>query len=192
MLIQSLVEFEDLGPVVLRNSFNGETFTFPPTSNDRDVAAFSCSLEPEGSGGGNAMLHIHPHARETFRVRTGCLLVHIDGADRLIFAGDSITIEAGEKHRFYNHSIGPTKFDVEFSPAQRHRDFFMTFGQLTERKPQWFSHKGKPDFLLMALMLHEFRDHLYLAAVPTKAQKLLFALATPLALMCGYRLPRSR
>jgi hypothetical protein len=48
--------------------------------------------------------------------------------------------------------------------------------------------KGDPHFLLIALVLNTYPDHLYLAGPPVFLQKLLFALLAPLSRVRGYRI----
>lgn len=48
--------------------------------------------------------------------------------------------------------------------------------------------KGDPNLLLIALVMHSYRDHLYLAGIPVFVQKLIFAALSPLARLRGYRL----
>src|SRR5215212_83326 len=58
--------------------FNRETFIFTKPESP-EVAEFEVRLGPGGSGGGNALAHIHPKADEEFTVRSGRLAVVIDG-----------------------------------------------------------------------------------------------------------------
>lgn len=64
---------------VLRNAFNQETFIFSGPVDDPSVAKFDVLLARGGSGGGNALVHVHPGADEHFTVRSGRLKVVIDG-----------------------------------------------------------------------------------------------------------------
>jgi hypothetical protein len=41
---------------------------------------------------------------------------------------------------------------------------------------------------MIALVLHTYRDHRYLAGPPIFLQKLIFALLAPVARLCGYRM----
>lgn len=173
--------------LVLRNHFNGETFTFPPETHG-SAARFACELEPGGSGGGDGLLHVHPVACETFQVTQGCLGVTIDNIHHLVRAGECVIVRPGQRHRFRNESPGRTNFVVEFTPAQRHREFFMTFARLTDDRPSWFSPSGKPNLLLTALMLHRFSGHLYLAHLPIWLQRAAFALLARVAVLLGYEL----
>jgi mannose-6-phosphate isomerase-like protein (cupin superfamily) len=172
----------------LVNAFNDETFVFPIGENEPAVARFDVLLAPGGSGGGNALVHVHPGASETFTVKSGRLAVVMGGVERFAEPGQSITIPAGTPHHFRNADAGPTAATVAFEPAQQHLSFFKNFATLAQNRPQWFSAKGDPHLLLIALVLHRYRGHLYLAGIPIFVQKLLFAALSPLARLRGYRL----
>jgi mannose-6-phosphate isomerase-like protein (cupin superfamily) len=174
--------------VTIRNAFNGETFLFTEDEAGEERCRFDVILESGGSGGGNALVHVHPLASETFNVKSGRLAVVMRGVEQVAEAGHSITIPAGMPHCFRNADTGKTEATVEFAPAQRHLRFFQNFATLTEKRPEWFSPKGDPRLLLIALVLHTYRDHLYLADIPVFAQKLLFAALSPIARLRGYRL----
>ena len=55
--------------LTLNNAFNNETFIFSGPVDDPTVARFDVRLEQGGSGGGNALVHIHPGVDEHFTVR---------------------------------------------------------------------------------------------------------------------------
>jgi quercetin dioxygenase-like cupin family protein len=177
-----------IGELRLINAFNSETFVFSGNENEPAVARFDVILAPGGSGGGNALVHVHPGASETFEVKSGRLAVVVRGVEQFAEAGQSITIPAGTPHHFRNADAGPTEATVEFVPAQQHLRFFKNFATLAQSRPQWFSAKGDPHLLLIALVLHRYRGHLYLAGIPIFVQKLLFAALSPLARLRGYRL----
>jgi mannose-6-phosphate isomerase-like protein (cupin superfamily) len=175
-------------PLTKRNAFNGETFVFTEGAADPETCRFDVILEQGGSGGGNALVHVHPFASETFTVKSGRLAVVMRGVELIAEQGQSITIPAGTPHHFSNADAGLTEATVQFTPAQQHRRFFENFATLTERRPEWFSPQGDPKLLLIALVLHRYRDHLYLAGIPIVVQKMVFALLSPLARIRGYRL----
>lgn len=172
----------------LTNAFNGETFIFSSALGDPDVARFDVRLQPGGSGGGTALVHIHPGAHEHFTVRSGRLVVTMDGKPHRLAAGDQIVVPRGTPHCFANDHDGVTLITVAFTPAQQHLHFFVNFATLAAHRTEWFSAKGEPHFLLIALALHTYRGHLYLAGPPVWLQKLLFAALAPLARWRGYRL----
>jgi mannose-6-phosphate isomerase-like protein (cupin superfamily) len=171
---------------VLRNDFNKETFIFTDT-NDPEVARFDVVLGKGGSGGGNALLHVHPRAEERFVVTSGRIKVVVEGTEHVAGSGEDAVVPKGKPHYFVNAWDGDTAFTVEFRPAQQHLLFFANFARLTTEHPEWFSARGDPDFLLIAASLDMFRDHTYLARPPIFVQKLLFALLAPFARMVGYK-----
>jgi mannose-6-phosphate isomerase-like protein (cupin superfamily) len=171
---------------VLRNDFNKETFIFT-SSDDPEVARFDVVLGKGGSGGGNALVHVHPLAEERFRVSSGQIKVVVEGREKLVGAGEEAVVPPGRPHYFVNAWDGDTEFTVEFRPAQEHLLFFSNFARLTAEHPEWFSEKGDPDFLLIAASLDRFRNHTYLARPPVSLQKFLFATIAPFARLVGYR-----
>ncbi len=189
MTTAQMKQSTDVGTgLVVRNHFNGETFIFPEGDAGGDKCHFDVMLEAGGSGGGNGLVHIHPSASETFTVKAGHLSVVMRGVEQIVEVGQSVTIPAGTPHHFRNADAGVTEAVVEFTPAQQHLRFFQNFATLTQTQPEWFSDKGDPNLLLIALVLHRYRDHLYLAGIPVFAQRLLFAALSPIARLRGYRL----
>jgi mannose-6-phosphate isomerase-like protein (cupin superfamily) len=176
-----------LRTTTIRNAFNGETFIFPARQGDPSMAQFTIQLDPGGSGGGNALVHVHPVADETFTVLTGLLEVVIAGKHETLYPGESLTVPRGRPHYFVNAGDGRTTAVVSFSPPQRQVQFFTSFATLTQDDPEWFSPKGDPHVLLIALMLHSYPDHLYLSGPPVWLQKILFRLLARLA-----RRPKNR
>jgi len=176
--------------LVFKNAFNGETFSFPADHVSADTTSFDVVLEPGGSGGGNALLHVHPCADETFYVHKGSLEIFA-GRDRLkVKAGQSFTVARNVPHYFKNAGAAKVEMTVVFCPQQSHRDFFMRFASLTEMHPEWFSAKGDPKILLIALFLNTFPDHLYLARVPIWLQRVTFKALAPIARCAGYRIKK--
>ncbi len=178
----------DQSSLVMCNAFNGETFIFYDEPYNPETTSFDVVLEPGGSGGGNALVHVHPVTDETFTVESGYLTVFINGKGQLLGPGQCATVHRGMPHYFENANIDETKFTVSFSPAQNQRNFFKNFALLTTRRPQWFSAKGDPHLLLVALVFNTYRDHIYLAGTPIILQKVVFALLAPIARWFGYRL----
>lgn len=170
----------------LRNAFNKETFVFSGPVDDPAVARFEVILEQGGSGGGNALLHVHPGADEHFAVRSGRIKIVVAGREQIVEAGGSAVVPRGKPHFFANTGDGAAELEIEFRPAQQQLRFFANFATLAAHRPAWFSSKGDPNLLMIALALHTYRDHLYLAGPPIFLQKFIFALLAPLARLCGY------
>ena len=172
----------------LVNEFNGETFVFRHGADDPNNAEFDVVLEPGGSGGADALEHIHPLADEHFTVHSGAILVSIKGVQHTVLAGDEVVVPRGMPHFFKNAVDGVTEITIRFTPAGQQLRFFANFSFLAAHRKQWFSKKGVPHFLLMALVLATYKDCLYLAGSPIFLQKLLFASLAPIARLMGYRI----
>lgn len=172
---------------VLRNAANGETFLFSHPLDNPNAASIDVILAHGGSGGGNALVHVHPIADETFAVTSGALEVVINGKSQVVGPGGTATVPRGAPHYFKNAVDGETRFSVTFEPAQQHIRFFANFGLICERHPGWFSAAGDPALLAMAVKFHMYRNHMYLAAAPIWLQKVVFALLAPIARKRGYR-----
>lgn len=112
---------------VLRNAFNKETFIFSGPVDDPLAARFEVVLERGGSGGGNALVHVHPGADEHFTVKSGCIKVMVDGQEHIAGPGDCVVVPRGRPHHFVNAGEGNAEFTVEFKPAQQHLRFFCQF-----------------------------------------------------------------
>jgi mannose-6-phosphate isomerase-like protein (cupin superfamily) len=172
--------------LTLVNAFNHETFVFT-TPESEEAAEFEIRLGAGGSGGGDALAHIHPHTDEIFTVRSGLLHVSIEGKIHELRPGETITVPRGKSHFFRNAHEGDTVAIIRFTPAQHQLRFFLNFGAIAQSHPEWFGSKGEPSLLLMALTLHTFKDHFYLAGPPTWVQKMLFATLAPIARLMGYK-----
>jgi quercetin dioxygenase-like cupin family protein len=173
--------------LTLRNHFNGETFVFTEGEAGGERCRFDVILTPGGSGGGNALEHVHPLADETFTVHQGQLKVVIAGHDHFAGPGDSVTIPKGVPHHFANAHDGETRATVTLEPAQNFIRFFANFASTTAKHPNWYSKQGEPKLLFVAATLKVYRDHFYLAKPPVRLQKWLFALLSPVAKFIGYR-----
>jgi mannose-6-phosphate isomerase-like protein (cupin superfamily) len=173
----------------LVNAFNKETFIFHDPREGLPFAEFQVALGTGGSGGGDAVEHIHPESDEHFTVRAGVLKVMIDGVTTIAGAGETVTVPRGAAHYFANAHDGPTEVTIRFTPAQSQLRFFISFATAAATRQDWFNAQGVPHKLLMALMLHTYRGHFYLAGPPVWLQKVMFAALAPIARLKGYRLP---
>jgi quercetin dioxygenase-like cupin family protein len=69
------------------------------------------------SGGGNA-LHTHKTYSETFKVLDGELSIQLGRECHTLRKGESLVVPKNELHCFSNKTDMPSKFSVEFRPAQ--------------------------------------------------------------------------
>ena len=75
----------------------GERITFLETSRqtDGEYATFELRVLPHGFV---AAPHVHPHAEESFEIRSGTFTFVVDGEERQVRAGDGATVPAGAAH----------------------------------------------------------------------------------------------
>lgn len=170
------------------NAFNKETFVFTHPYEGGVTSQMDVVLGKGGSGGGNAVAHIHPETDEIFTVNRGRVVVMINGQEHYAADGQSITVPKGASHFFRNASFGETHLTVTFVNAQQHLRFFLNLARWTSECPDYFKPDGSVKLLPIALGLNAFRDHLYISGPPVVVQKLLFAALAPIARMMGYRL----
>jgi mannose-6-phosphate isomerase-like protein (cupin superfamily) len=170
------------------NAYNNETFVFTQPCEETSIARFDVVLGYGGSGGGNAVEHIHPNSDEIFTVHSGRVMVMIDGREHYATEGQSVTVPKGARHFFRNDFDGETHLTVTFPTAQQHLRFFLNLARWTAEEPRNFKRDGSVKLLPVALALHAFRDHLYIAGPPIPVQKLLFTVLSPVARLFGYRL----
>ena len=137
----------ELGTVI-RNAFNKETFIFSGPIDDPAVAMFEVVLEEGGTGGGNAIVHIHPLADEQFTVTSGRLKVVIADREQLLGPGETAVVPRGAPHYFANATDGQTVFKVEFRPAQQHVRFFANFATATTKHPRLVLGEGRAEAAL--------------------------------------------
>lgn len=171
----------------LRNAFNKETFIFNH-GLDAGIAEFDVQLEPGGSGGGNAMQHIHPLADEHFTVHRGAIFVTLNGAQHRVAAGEGFTVPKGAPHCFRNAVDDVTDITIRFTPAGQQLRFFANFATIASEKTAWFKPDGTPHLLLMALVLTTFPDCFVVAGPPRWLQRILFAALAPIARWKGYEI----
>jgi mannose-6-phosphate isomerase-like protein (cupin superfamily) len=108
---------EPAGPVVAAPR-SGKRVRYLETAADTDgeYARFEMWLAPPPASHG-PMRHVHPKQDEYLAVREGRLGVWHAGDERELGAGESVTIPAGDPHRFWNAGDGELRLVGEVRPA---------------------------------------------------------------------------
>lgn len=129
-------------------------------------------------------LHVHPHPESGAELVSGSLVFEVDGVQRKLAPGESISIPANAPHRFWNdgdedaHSIG------YFRPALATAAFFETlFALATTDK---LDAKGMPRPLQLAVMVPEFEKEIRPLSPPWPVLRAAAVLLGPLARARGY------
>lgn len=169
---------------VISNPVTGERLRFLKRSADTDGELLRMELwaTPKLMG---PVEHVHPEQTESFEIRSGTLVIRIDGDTRRLGPGDEATIPPGTPHTHWVESEEPVCAIVEFSPALRTEDGFETLFSLG--RAGRLNKKGMPSLWQLAAMHGEYPNHMYLSSIPVILQKVGCAALTPVARLLGYR-----
>jgi mannose-6-phosphate isomerase-like protein (cupin superfamily) len=150
--------------------------TFLRTAADTDGAEHEQRVEYY-PGSPFPPTHLHPAQDERFLIETGAMVFVVDGAEKVVHAGEEIAVPRRTAHRARNASdTEPAVVRWETRPALRTGEFFYRAHLLG----------GKAGVTHLALLAHEYRDVFRL----TGATALLVPVIGRLALVTGSRLPR--
>ncbi len=133
--------------------------------------------------------HVHPRQQSRAELISGSLVFEVDGVERRLRPGDSITIPVGAPHRFWNDGNGDAHSIQTFEPALDIAGFFETLFALAEAGE--LGPGGMPRPLQLAVMVPEFRDEIRPASPPWPLVRGASFLLGPLARIRGYRPRRS-
>lgn len=135
-------------------------------------------------GGAPEPIHVHPRQESRAEVVSGTLCFVVDGEERRLGPGDSITIPAGVPHNFLNDGDADAVAVQEFRPALRTRLFFETYFGMAERGE--LDEHGMPSLLRLAVLAPAFADEIRVASPPWPVQRAAFAVLGPIARARGY------
>lgn len=136
-------------------------------------------------GGAVSVEHYHPTITERFEVLEGELSVRLDGREKVLRAGESVTVERGQRHRYWNASDADTVFRFEGWPAARFEAMVLTLFALAAEGRT--NAAGVPGPLQMAVILDEFSDVMRLAKPPEWVQRLVIPVLARIGRARGMR-----
>jgi quercetin dioxygenase-like cupin family protein len=131
-------------------------------------------VKPHGAVAGE---HVHPQIAERFAVISGTLGTRLNGAERLLRAGEEATAAAGVAHDWWNAGEEDASVLVEVSGPQEQKPRFEAmiatiFGLANDGRT---NAKGLPGPLQLALIGQEFGDVIRFTSPPAIVQSPLFA-----------------
>ncbi len=129
--------------------------------------------------------HVHPFQENKFRIRSGSCTFSVRGVERLVEAGDSISIPANTPHFFYNSGTADCQYIQEFRPALHIEDFFGTFFALANDGK--LNKQGIPNLLHGSLIMLKHRNEIRVTRPPWMAQLLAYCILAPFGWLLGYR-----
>jgi len=153
----------------IANPVTGETVTFQQTSADSggELVIAEVTLEPGGSAAG---VHVHPKQTETFRILDGTIGFRLGRERRFATTGETVVVEAGTAHAFWNTSDSRARFLCEIRPALGFERLLETMFALARDGKT--DSRGMPHPLRLAAIADHHRDDLQLPIVPLQVQRL--------------------
>jgi len=173
---------------IVEHPVTGERITFLETSEESNgrYASFELRVRPHGFV---VAPHVHPHAEESFEIRSGTFTFVVEGEERRLRAGDGATVPAGATHAWWNTGEDEGVAIVEFRPGWKAEEFFESyFGLAQDGKVNMKT--GLPKLLWLASIFRTYHDFGYIARPPLFVQRAVFAPLGALACLLGHRLPR--
>jgi mannose-6-phosphate isomerase-like protein (cupin superfamily) len=185
--IASLTSQED-NPMIrtgdtLRNDVTGEQMHFLKAAADTngEYVLVQVTVEPNGFV---AAAHLHPHQTETFAVVSGSVSFEVGGKQVVVRAGETVVVEPGTAHKFWNAGEQPAVFRAEVRPALGFERLIETmFALAADGKT---NRKGLPNPLRLAVIAKAHFDDVRLPFPPAWLQRLGLALGAPLGRLLGY------
>lgn len=159
-------------------------FVEKPDDPETDPLEFEMWLAAEGSHG--PMAHVHPEQDEYLEVVSGTLGVRHGDETRRLTAGERVVVPAGDVHRFWNAGEERLHLRGGVDPGLRTEAFMrVTYGLARDGAPVTGS--GMPlNLLRLAVLLDEYDDMLFLAALPLWLQLAGIRAVAPLGRAVGY------
>jgi len=153
-----------------------------PWSNDEGRAVAELTAVP---GARVAAEHLHPALLESFSVMEGELTMTRDGRKSVLRAGESVEIEPGVWHDWWNEGDVTAIARVEITPGERFVHMIETLYGLA--REGHLNKRGMPHPLQLALFATEFSDVIVFRKPPAAVQRALFGALVPIARRRGYR-----
>ena len=165
------------------NPVTGERLVFHRTSRDTggEYCLFETFVEP---GGFVAQAHVHPFQTETFKAVEGTLSLKAGRTKSELAPSQSVRVEPGTPHKFWNATDDTIRFVCEVRPALQFESLIETmFALAADGKT---NRKGMPNPLRLAVIANHHFDEVRLPALPHWLQKAGLAMGAPVGRLLGY------
>jgi quercetin dioxygenase-like cupin family protein len=167
----------------LYNPVTGESMTFVTTSRETggEYVEIELRADPDAFV---AAAHVHPAQTETFTVDSGTLAVKVDGETHTATAGETVVVEPGQAHKWWNPGQDELVFRCEIRPALQFEQLIETMFSLAADGKT--NKKGMPNPFRLAVIAKAHLDTVVLPFPPVWAQKAALAVGAPLGRVLGY------
>ena len=169
---------------VVENPRRLERVTFLRTASDSAGEMLELRAEARPTPNRPPM-HVHRRQKETFVVESGRLSYSIDAREGTAAAGDTVVVQPGSAHTWWNDGPDDLVVRAELEPAERFETFIETIYGLTSTGR--VNSRGIPNPLQAAVVFHEFRDEWVPVFLPWPVRNLLFPVLAAICRLAGYR-----
>ena len=168
----------------LTNPVTGEVIRFVKAAADTggEYVLVEVVVEPNGAV---AAAHVHPYQTEIFEILEGEVTFRAGKETIVARAGDTVRVDPGTPHKFWNDGETDARFRTEIRPALQFESLIETMFALANDGKT--NHKGMPNPLRLAVIANAHFDVVRLPFPPAWMQKVGLALGSPLGRLFGYR-----
>ena len=135
-------------------------------------------------GGSPPPPHLHPNQSEQFEVLEGILRTQVEGEDRELRAGDTLSVPVGAVHRMWNAADMPARVRWETIPRGRTEEWFEQLDAL--QREGRVGRDGMPSPFAFGVYLTEYSDTMELALRPRFLVRALLRLLGEVGRRRGY------
>lgn len=129
--------------------------------------------------------HIHPYQENRVHVLEGELWFCINGKDRVVLPGETVSIPKNVPHYFWNPGSQEAHYIQEFYPALKIDSLFQTFFALA--RDGKLNKKGTPNIFRTALIMLAHEKEIRLVKPAWVIQKTVFRILAPFGKALGYK-----
>jgi quercetin dioxygenase-like cupin family protein len=167
----------------LSNPVTGETVHIVRSASETggEYVLVDVRVEP---GGFVAATHVHPFQTEVFEILEGTVGFKAGGDTIAAGPGETVVVEPGTAHRFWNAGETAARFRCEVRPALQFEQLLATMYSLAADGKT--NRKGMPNPVRLAVIAQHHFDDVRLPFPPAWLQRLGLAFGAPLGRLLGY------
>ncbi len=170
---------------IIENPVIGDKLKFLVTASDSNGELLKVHLWNKAGAQGPPE-HLHPRQTETFTIVSGTVGFKCNGQEKILTAGQSITAQKNEMHKFWTIGDTPSEMTVELRPALRSEFFLETWYSLA-KKGEVKKDSTPRNFLQFMTILDGYYGEAFVAGPPILLQKLMARIFGGLGKMLGYK-----
>ncbi|MBI5103652.1 MAG: cupin domain-containing protein [Solirubrobacterales bacterium] len=157
---------------VVWNPLSGEKAMVVESARDTGGARIVTDFAVEAGGFVPGGEHVHDHCEEHFEVRAGRMAFLLGGEERVLDAGEQLTVPRGTWHRWWNPGDDEAVARVRVEPALRFEEAILAYWGLCADGHT--NAEGRPSPLFGALLATRYRDEIRYRQPPDLVQRTMF------------------